>query len=130
MGIEISSDAFKNNHLDRFCDTEAIKNAFKLLKEQNIKRTTYNVIGFLNQTEEDIQSTIEFNAELDPDNITVAFYSPYIGTNVGEQGFNANQFQYLRGYVDGQIATAQTDQESDIFLANDLLYYYKKNFHH
>ena len=80
MGIEISSDSFKNNHLDRFCDTQAIKLAFKLLKEKNIKRTSYNVIGFPNQTEDDIKSTINFNAELNPDNITVAFYSPYIGT--------------------------------------------------
>lgn len=128
MGIEISSDAFKNNHLDRFCDTKAIINAFKLLKDYDIKRTTYNVIGFPNQTEDDIKATIKFNAQLEPDNITVAFYSPYIGTNVGEQGFNSNQFKYLKGYVDGQIATAQVEDASSEFLPNELLYYYKKNF--
>ena len=128
MGIEISSDAFKNNHLDRFCDTEAIKLAFKLLKEKNIKRTSYNVIGFPNQTEEDIKATIDFNAELNPDNITVAFYSPYIGTDVGDQGFVNNQFKYLKGYVDGQLSTAQEENNSDNYLSNELLYYYKKNF--
>ncbi len=128
MGIEISSDSFKNNHLDRFCDTQAIKLAFKLLKEKNIKRTSYNVIGFPNQTEDDIKSTINFNAELNPDNITVAFYSPYIGTDVGDQGFNQKQFKYLKGYVDGQLSTAQLENNSEDFLPNELLYYYKKNF--
>ena len=38
------------------------------------------VIGFPDQTEESILQTIEFNKLLNPDNITVAYYSPYVGT--------------------------------------------------
>ena len=80
MGIELSSQDFREDKLNRFADTEKIIRAFKLLKEANIKRTTYNIIGLPDQEEDSILETIEFNKMLKPDNVTVAFYSPYIGT--------------------------------------------------
>ena len=79
-GIELSSQDFRESELNRFVDQDKIINAFKILRQHNIKRTAYNVIGFPEQTEKNILDTIEFNKLLDPDNITVAYYSPYLGT--------------------------------------------------
>ena len=81
MGIELSSEEFRESELNRFANQDKIIKAFKLLRDNGINRTSYNIIGLPNQTEESIISTIEFNKLLDPDNITVAFYSPYLGTN-------------------------------------------------
>ena len=80
MGVEVSSENFRKNNLNRFPAQEKIINAFSLLKDANIKRTAYNIIGLPNETEDMILDTIKFNSILDPDNITVAFYSPYLVT--------------------------------------------------
>ena len=64
-----------------------------MLRKNNIKRTSYNVIGFPNQDEESILQTIEFNKILKPDNITVAFYSPYYGTGQHSEGVKSGIFK-------------------------------------
>ena len=82
MGIEVSSEVFRKDTLNRHPTQEKIVDAFRILKENNIKRTAYNIIGLPNETEEMILDTIKFNSILKPDNITIAFYSPYIGTDL------------------------------------------------
>ena len=81
MGIELAGEDFREANLNRFSNQEKIINAFKLLRENGILRTTYNIIGLPNQDEKSVINTIDFNRLLDPDNVTVAFYSPYYGTN-------------------------------------------------
>ncbi len=80
MGIELAAEDFREESLNRFASQEKTILAFEILKKNEIKRTTYNVIGFPDQTEKSILQTIEFNKLLNPDNITVAYYSPYVGT--------------------------------------------------
>ena len=79
MGIELSTQDFREESLNRFADQERIIKAFQILKNK-IRGTAYNVIGFPGQDEASILQTIEFNKLLQPDNVTVAFYSPFIGT--------------------------------------------------
>ena len=88
MGIELADNTFREDELNRFADQEKTINAFKLLKENNIKRTAYNIIGLPNQDENSILKTIEFNKILNPDNITVAYYSPYYGTKSQKKEMN------------------------------------------
>ena len=124
MGIELSSQDFREDKLNRFADTEKIIRAFKLLKEANIKRTTYNIIGLPDQEEDSILETIEFNKMLKPDNVTVAFYSPYIGT---AQQITASEKEYFNDYendVDGQLRSLSKHSLVDL----DKLNYYKENF--
>ena len=71
MGIELSGQEFRESELNRFADQEKIIKAFKLLKDNGIKRTSYNIIGLPNQNENSIINTINFNKLLDPDNVTV-----------------------------------------------------------
>ena len=51
MGIELSGEEFRENELNRFTNQDKIINAFKLLRENKINRTSYNIIGLPNQTE-------------------------------------------------------------------------------
>ncbi len=124
MGIELSSQDFREDKLNRFADTEKIIRAFKLLKEAKIKRTTYNIIGLPDQEEDSIIETIQFNKMLKPDNVTVAFYSPYIGT---AQQITASEKEYFSDYendVDGQLRSLSKHSLVDL----DKLNYYKENF--
>ena len=124
MGVELASDDFREDKLKRFASTSKIINAFRLLKEAGIKRTSYNIIGLPEQDEGSVIETVLFNRELDPDNITVAFYSPYQGT---AQQIKANEIGYFDEYefhVDGQLRTMSKDSLVDA----DTLCFYKANF--
>lgn len=124
MGIELSSESFREDKLMRFSNTNKILKAFKLLREAGIKRTAYNIIGLPEQDEESIKETIHFNAVLDPDNVTVAFYSPYLGTGQQEKAASINYFEDYEYHVDGQLRTLTKHDVLD----PDTLEYYKSNF--
>lgn len=124
MGVELSSDDFREDKLKRFASTSKIINAFRLLKEAGIKRTSYNIIGLPEQDEESIIDTILFNRELDPDNMTVAFYSPYQGTAQQIKGKEIGYFDEYEFHVDGQLRTMSKDSLVDA----DTLCFYKANF--
>tara|TARA_B100000886_G_scaffold210448_1_gene145659 strand:- start:14336 stop:15859 length:1524 start_codon:yes stop_codon:yes gene_type:complete len=126
MGVELSGDEFREDKLGRFASTNKIVKAFELLKKANIKRTSYNIIGLPEQNEDSILSTIEFNRLLDPDNATVAFYSPYIGT---AQQIKSKEMGYFDDYefeVDGQLRTLSKDSVLD----PKTLEFYKEKFNY
>ena len=124
MGVELFSDDFREDKLKRFASTSKIISAFKLLKEAGIKRTSYNIIGLPEQNEESIIETILFNRELDPDNMTVAFYSPYQGTAQQVKGNEIGYFDDYEFHIDGQLRTMSKDALVDA----DTLCFYKANF--
>lgn len=124
MGIELAGDEFREDKLGRFASTEKIIEAFKLLSEAGIKRTTYNIIGLPEQDEGSILNTIEFNRFLDPDNATVAFYSPYIGTSQQIKSKEMGYFDEYEFEVDGQLRTLSKDS----LLDSSLLQFYKERF--
>ena len=80
MGLETASQTKRSDSLSRFCDTSAIIKAFQLLRDANISRTSYNMIGLPGESSDDLINTILLNRRLEPDDITCAFYTPYIGT--------------------------------------------------
>ena len=80
MGLELSGEEFRSSKLNRFVNQDKIINAFKLLRDNQIKSSAYNIIGLPDQDEKSVLDTIKFNKMLNPNNITVAFYTPYLGT--------------------------------------------------
>ena len=124
MGVELSTQDFREDKLRRFASQERIIKAFKLLKDAGIKRTSYNIIGLPDADEESIWHTIEFNRLLDPDNVTVAFYSPYQGTAQQKKGNELGYFDEYEFHVDGQLRTMSRDSLVD----PDLLVFYKAKF--
>jgi len=124
MGIELSGEDFREEELNRFSNQEAIIEAFKVLKKYNIKRTSYNIIGLPGQNEDSIRKTIQFNKFLSPDNVTVAFYSPYLGT---EEQIKSHKMKYFEEYednVDGQLRSVAKFS----LVSLEKLNYYKENF--
>ena len=124
MGVELAEQKFREEKLKRFSDEAKIINAFKILKNAKIKRTAYNIIGLPDQTEESIIETINFNRIINPDNITIAFYSPYIGTTLEKRGKKISIFDDYEFDVDGQMRSLSKDLKLDV----SLLKFYKNNF--
>jgi radical SAM superfamily enzyme YgiQ (UPF0313 family) len=124
MGLELAGTQFRKNSLNRFVEEDKIIQAFKLLKDHDIKRTSYNIIGLPDQDESSILETINFNRELNPDNITVAFYTPYHGTPEQEKSFNKRYFSDNEKNLDAQLRSLSKSN----LLSVEKLNYYKKNF--
>ena len=62
MGLEVSTEGFREESLNRYASQEKIIRAFDLLKSAGIKGH-YNIIGLPNQDEKMIIDTIKFNAK-------------------------------------------------------------------
>ena len=124
MGIELSTQDFREESLNRFADQERIIKAFQILKKNKIRGTAYNVIGFPGQDEASILQTIEFNKLLQPDNVTVAFYSPFIGTVEQRKSVESDLFDEYESFVDPQLRTLSKSSK----LSKETLEYYKENF--
>ncbi|MCP4194962.1 MAG: radical SAM protein [Planctomycetaceae bacterium] len=123
-GIELSSETFREDRLNRHAATDRLVENFALLREHGIRRTTYNIIGLPQETEAMILDTIRFNQMLEPDNITVAFYSPYLGTPEAARGEQENYFDDYEYDVDGQLRTCS----KSALISPSLLEFYKANF--
>ena len=124
MGVETAAEDYREGDLDRFSSYEKIVRAFKLLKEAGIKRTSYNILGMPGQSENDILSTIEFNKLINPDNITVSYYSPYMGTKTALKGSESNEYKDNSSLSDAQLRSNTLSQNLD----KNKLDYYKNNF--
>ncbi|MBN1182300.1 MAG: radical SAM protein [Bacteroidales bacterium] len=124
MGVEMSSEYFRKGRLHRYTSQNKIIDAFNLLKKYEIKRTSYNIIGIPEETEEMLLETIQFNQILNPDNMTVAFYSPYLGTDQQKIANNQEYFDDYQSNVDGQLRSLS----KSTLLSVELLEFYKKYF--
>lgn len=124
MGIEMATQEFRESQLHRFADQPAIERAFRLLREAGINRTAYNIIGIPDQSEESILETVAFNQALDPDNVTVAFFSPYLGTDQQRLGAEKHYFLDYERDLDSQLRTMSRHS----VLSAPLLSFYKRHF--
>ena len=123
MGLELSDELYRKEHLNRFINQDKIIKAFKLLKEAKINRTAYNIIGLPDQSEDSIISTIKFNQEIQPDVCIAAYYSIYEGTKLEDKAKDQFDENDLYG-MDPQIRSKLSKHE----INSKLLQFYKKNF--
>tara|TARA_Y100001968_G_scaffold333670_1_gene398211 strand:+ start:3569 stop:5032 length:1464 start_codon:yes stop_codon:yes gene_type:complete len=124
MGVETAAEDYREDNLNRFSSLQKIERAFKLLKDANIKRSSYNILGMPGQSERDILATIDLNHRLKPDNITVSFYSPFMGTKTALNGMETNEYNNESNLSDSQL---RSNTHSKL-LTKQKLEYYKKNF--
>jgi len=124
MGIELSGQEFREALLNRFANQNAIFRAFEMLRASGIRRTAYNIIGLPSQNEQSILDTVTFNRQLDPDNVTVAFYSPYLGTGQQKRGADEGYFLDYEFDLDSQLRTMTRHE----ILTPALLAFYKRHF--
>ena len=124
IGVELSTQEFREEKLRRYADQEKIIDAFRLLREAGIRRTAYNIIGLPEQDESSILATVKFNHQLNPDNVTIAFYSPYIGTS---QQRKANELGYFDDYEYHVDSTFRSLSKHSMVMV-PVLNFYKKHF--
>lgn len=84
IGIESGNEWMRISVLRRPMTNEQIINAFKLLKEFNIKGYSFNIVGLPFETPEMLEDTVKLNLQVDPDHIQVSVFCPYPGTQLNE----------------------------------------------
>jgi anaerobic magnesium-protoporphyrin IX monomethyl ester cyclase len=113
MGLETASDQIRSNHLKRYCNRDRIASAFKHLRNNNICRTSYNMIGLPGETSTSIIDTILFNRTLEPDDVTCAFFTPYAGTPLS--GFGGSRTMIETSNLDPQLEYPFRDPKYSVF---------------
>lgn len=81
MNIGVESGSFEiRKMLHRFMTNEQIINAFNILNKFGIRNGVNNIIGFPDETREQIFETVELNRKINPTSIMTHVFNPYRGT--------------------------------------------------
>ncbi|MEW6775886.1 MAG: radical SAM protein [Bdellovibrionota bacterium] len=81
-GVESGSERVRRDILNRRMSNRRIIEAFDLCKSYGVKTWAFYQIGFPGETVADIEDTITFHKELDPDFSNVCVFYPYPGTQL------------------------------------------------
>lgn len=84
IGIEVGNENQRKEMLNRNVSNCTIKRAFELLHEAGIRASSYNMMGFPNDTRELIFETIRLNQECKPDFISTFIVCPEPKTKLRE----------------------------------------------
>jgi len=84
MGIESGNEALRRTILKRYMSNQDIERAIKILKKFNIKIATLNMIGFPNETREQMWETYELNRKLKPHGTVIAIPYPFPKTEFAD----------------------------------------------
>lgn len=82
VGVESGSVRMRHEVLKKKASLERIKKSFNLCRKYNLRTTANYMIGLPFETEEDVQSTINFNSELNPPSIAITYFQPFLGTRL------------------------------------------------
>jgi radical SAM superfamily enzyme YgiQ (UPF0313 family) len=83
MGIECGDERFRKTYLKRIMSNQQIENAFTLLKSAGIFTTSFNMIGFPFENDEELtKATIELNKKINPDFVQVSIFYPFPRTEL------------------------------------------------
>ncbi len=82
LGAESGSETLRKEILNRPMKNETLEEAAKILKENGILVSLYNIIGFPTETKSMIFDTIRLNRRIQPDRYSVRFLVPYPGTDI------------------------------------------------
>lgn len=81
-GVESGSERVRREILNRRMSNRRIIEAFDLVKKNGIKTWAFYQIGFPGETVSDIEESIGFHRELDPDFSNVCVFYPFPGTQL------------------------------------------------
>jgi len=116
MGVECGDEAFRKKYLHRFVSNDQIKRAFKLLQKTRIKTTSYNMIGWPFDNDDELtKSTANLNKDLNPNIVQVTWFYPFPGTKLYdhcEKHNLINKKLFLRSYHIGSIIKGYENKKS------------------
>jgi radical SAM superfamily enzyme YgiQ (UPF0313 family) len=87
IGIESGVDKILN-YINKGETTKSFIKAADILNKNNIQWKAYCIVGFPEETEGDILTTIRFIKGLLPFRITLSFFTPYEGTDLYKELYN------------------------------------------
>lgn len=79
IGVESGSERMLT-FINKKITKDKVRQVVNDCKELGINITTYFLVGLPTETNEDIQASIDFIEELNPDNVSVSIATPYSGT--------------------------------------------------
>ena len=82
VGIESGNPRLRKEILNRKMSNELIEKAINLLKDADIRVSTFNMIGFPEETRENVFETIRLNKKLGVSAVNVYVVYPYPGTEI------------------------------------------------
>src|SRR4030042_1061782 len=82
LGLESGNVPLRESILNRHIKNETLEEAARILKENGILVSLFNIIGFPTETKEMIFDTIRLNRKIQPDRYSVRFLNPYPGTAI------------------------------------------------
>lgn len=81
LGIESGSDRILKI-IKKDETKDQMRKGINLLKKHSVPITVYLMAGFPDETDEDLQETIDFAKEIDADYYSISILSPYFGTQI------------------------------------------------
>lgn len=82
IAIESGDENLRKKLLKKNISDKDIINAFKLARKYEIPTMSFNIIGFPNETKEQIEKTISLNKIVKPDSLQVTIFTPFKGTDL------------------------------------------------
>lgn len=82
IGIESGNEDLRKTVLNRRMTNEQIERAMCIIREQDIRISTFNMIGLPEETRENVFETITFNKSLNVSAANVYILYPYPGTEI------------------------------------------------
>lgn len=112
MGLECGDEQFRRTHLKRFMTNEKIIEAFTLVKKAGIFVTSFNMIGYPFDNDDELtQKTKEINDLIKPNYVQVSIFYPLPGTQLYQYCMENNR-------VDLEKYSNTTDYFSESVLKN------------
>lgn len=108
LGVESGSQQILD-YLNKGTKLDQIKRTVELLHKYYIKSKLYMMIGFPEETEEQIFESLAFIKNLEPDQVTLSLFTPYEHTDL------YNECKQL-GYIDSSYDESEHSHQSDKFL--------------
>lgn len=114
FGIESGNEEIRHKIVNKKLKTRDIISGASLLHKYNIPFRTYNIIGFPDETLDDVYATIKLNQEIKTDYPWVSMLTPYKGTEI---------YKYFKGHY-------ESDDVSEIewFFSKSKYYSNKQQF--
>lgn len=84
IGLESGSEEIRYKLLKRNMSNQDIINTAKILKEAGIKFCTLNIVGFPNETREQMWETYKLNEAMKSDGVIVSIFYPYPKTELAD----------------------------------------------
>lgn len=90
-GVESGSERILKS-IEKGITKKKARDVFQITKESGIKTLAYFIIGFPSETESEIQGTIDFAIELDPDYLHLTKLCPFPSTKIYLDALSSNVF--------------------------------------